>query len=79
VDAWALESHKIAEDVAYEKLPGGGPKAEPPADPPVKTCPSPPGKSLKLDSGYGNAAETAVAEQLAKGGARLALLLLNSV
>ena len=78
VDAWALEAHKIAEDVAYEKLPGGGPKAEPPADPPVDTCPVPPQPAIPLDAAYRNDAKAVIAEQLAKGGARLALML-NSV
>jgi hypothetical protein len=78
VDAWALESHQIAEDVAYRKLPGGGPEPEQPADPPVTACPSPPGPTFKLDAGYRNAAQTTIPEQLARGGARLALLL-NSV
>jgi S1/P1 Nuclease len=78
VDAWALEAHKLAEDDAYEKLPGGGPQAEPPANPPVDTCPVPAKPAIQLDAAYRNAAQRAIAEQLARGGARLALML-NSV
>ncbi|HEX4964712.1 MAG TPA: S1/P1 nuclease [Thermoanaerobaculia bacterium] len=78
VDAWALESHKIAEDIAYEKLPGGGPKAEPSANPPVKVCPEPAKPAIQLNAAYRDAAQTVIPEQLAKGGARLALML-NSV
>jgi hypothetical protein len=74
VDAWALETHKIAEVVTYEKLPGGGPKPEPPG---VDNC-SILLPAIPLDAAYRNSAKTTIAEQLAKGGARLALLL-NSV
>lgn len=78
VDAWALETHKAGEDVAYEKLPGGGPPAEPLAKPPIDTCPTPAKPAIALDAAYRKAATTTIAEQLARGGARLALIL-NSV
>jgi len=79
VDAWALETHKIAEAVTYKKLPGGGPKVEPPVHPQVKVCPFPPtDPTISLDASYRSNAKMTIAEQLAKGGARLALLL-NSV
>ena len=77
-DAWALEAHEIGEDVAYEKLPGGGPDPEEPANPPSDTCSVPAPAAISLNTAYRNAAKAAITEQLAKGGARLALLL-NSV
>jgi hypothetical protein len=76
-DAWALETHEIGEDVGYEELPGA-PAAEPPANPPIHSCPAPAPPALTLNAAYRNDAKTAINEQLAKGGARLALLL-NSV
>jgi len=77
VDAWALETHDLGED-AYVKLPGGGPAAEPPVSPPITECPKPDPDPIVLDAAYRDAAAATVAQQLAKGGARLAVLL-NSV
>jgi len=83
-EAWAWESHQLAESTAYGKLPH--PLAiETPR--PVSACvdpadPTSHDRLLKIDENLGddyqNAATPVVEEQLAKAGARLAALL-NSV
>lgn len=63
VDGWALESHRVAAQVIYARLP------EPPA------CNRLPKAPETLDRAYVSAAVPLVREQLAKAGVRLALVL----
>lgn len=74
LDAWALESHKVAEDVSYGKLPGGIP-IETPANPPIDKCPVPAKPTITLNAPYRTAAKNAIAPRLAMAGTRLAMVL----
>lgn len=74
LDAWALESHKLAEDVTYGKLPTAIP-VEAPAHPPIETCPVPAKPTISLNAAYRKASKDAIAPQLAKAGSRLAMVL----
>jgi len=84
-DAWAWESHELAEKVAYGKLPHPQP-IEPfhamTGCPNNTTDPAGYAKTLNIDENladdYQNAAAPVVEEQIAKAGARLAALL-NSI
>ena len=79
VDAWALEGHRLADEVTYGRLPKAVP-VEPPRE--VRTCNDDERVSqrlLALDEHLGEAYQSAVApvveEQLAKAGVRLAMAL----
>lgn len=83
-DAWAWESHELAESTAYGKLPHLLPIEKPR---PVKACvengdSTARDRLLRIDENlsadYQNAAAPVVEEQIAKAGARLAALL-NSI
>jgi hypothetical protein len=79
VIAWAWESHQLAEDVTYGDLPGKIAIEKPV---PVNACSDDNHISTRMlnlheqvDDKYAGAAETAIQEQLAKAGARLAAVL----
>ena len=79
IDAWALESHRLAEKDAYGKLPAHIPAESPQ---PVATCADDDHISTRmlnlnerLTDSYQNMAVPVVRERLAQAGARLALLL----
>ena len=79
IDDWAWESHQVAEQTAYGLLPRRVP-IETPA--PNGTCADDNHVAARLlrlheqvDAAYESAAYPVIAEQLAKGGARLALIL----
>lgn len=80
VDDWAWESHQLAEQAAYGKLPT--PIAVEPRQPPIENCTANNNigrRMLKLHEAarqpYQKAATPEIEEQLAKAGARLAMVL----
>jgi hypothetical protein len=78
VERWARESHRMAESIAYGKLPTPIP-IEPPARPPIARCPTPAKPAIHLNAAYRSAARDAIGAQLALAGARLARLLDSSL
>ena len=82
LSAWVWESHRIAEDTVYGRLPVKVPVEKPEK---VNSCSADNRVSERifklheqLGSSYDTAAEAAIPEQLTKAGARLAYVL-NSV
>lgn len=74
LDAWALDSHKLANDVSYGKLPVPIP-VETPANPPIDKCPVPAKPAINVNAAYRSAAKAAIPPQLAMAGTRLAMVL----
>jgi len=79
IDAWVWQSHRIAEDAVYGRLPVKVPVEKPEE---VKSCSADDhvsGRMLnlheQLDSSYDTAAAAAIQEQLTKAGVRLADIL----
>jgi hypothetical protein len=79
IDAWAWESHELAERVVYGDLPTKVAIEKPQ---PVNTCADDDHISMRMlklheqiGDGYESVAEAAVQEQLAKAGVRLAVVL----
>ena len=80
LEQWARDSHKLAADTAYGKLPTSAPVEAP--QPPIKHCNEDNHVSKRmlalheaLGQNYQDAAQPVIEEQLAKAGTRLAMVL----